>query len=149
MPVTIARKVDRQAAFTIQEESLMLPGVTVQVEPEREYLDSELFAHIVGYMGRIGQADLDARADRGYEAGDSIGVAGVERTQEDVLAGTKGQRHVEVNIEGRQVRVIAAEEPTAGNSVYLTIDTEFQREVEAALAKGMAAAGSDTGLLSP
>lgn len=146
VPVTIAHKVDRQAAFTIQEESLTLPGVTVQVEPEREYLDSELFAHIVGYMGRIGQADLDARADRGYEAGDSIGIAGVERTQEDILAGTKGQKHVEVNSDGREVRVIATEEPVAGNSIYLTIDTEFQRDVEAALAKGMAAAGSDTGV---
>jgi penicillin-binding protein 2 len=144
--VTIARKVDRQAAFTIQEESPSLPGVSVNVEPEREYLDSELMAHIVGYMGRIGQSDLAERQDQGYEAGDRIGVAGVERTQEDILAGTKGQKHVEVNVDGRETQVIAAEEPVPGHSVYLTIDTEFQREVQDALQKGMDNAGSEVGV---
>ena len=144
--VTIADQVERQAAFSIQEESPVLPGVSVQAKPKREYLDAQLMAHIVGYMGRIDQADLAARADQGYEAGDRIGIAGVERTQEDVLAGIKGQKHIEVNVDGREMRVIAAEEPVPGHSVYLTIDTAFQREVEVALAQGMQTAGSDVGV---
>lgn len=146
VPVTIAQKVDREAAFRVQEDSLALPGVSVVAEPEREYLDSELMAHIVGYMGRINQADLAARAAQGYEPGDRIGLTGVERTQEDVLAGVKGQKHIEVNVDGRETRVIAAEDPIPGHSVYLTIDTTLQRQVEAALAKGMLAAGSEVGV---
>ncbi|MFO7696745.1 MAG: penicillin-binding protein 2 [Anaerolineae bacterium] len=146
VPIVIARKVDRQAAFSIQEDSLALPGVTVEGEPEREYLDSELMAHIVGYMGRINQTDLAARAAQGYEPGDRIGLTGVERTQEAVLAGVKGQKHIEVNVDGRETRVIAAEEPVPGHSIYLTIDTVFQRKVEAALSKGMQAAGSEVGV---
>jgi penicillin-binding protein 2 len=144
--VTIARKVDRQAAFAIQEESPSLPGVSVNVGADREYVDSELMAHIVGYMGRIGQSDLAERLDKGYEAGDRIGVAGVERTQEEILAGTKGQKHVEVNVDGRETQVIAAEQPVPGHSVYLTIDTEFQRQVQDALQKGMEDAGSKVGV---
>jgi len=146
VPVTVARGVDRAVAFAIDEDALFLPGVSVTVEPQREYLDAELMAHIVGYMGRIGQADLAERASQGYEMGDQIGVAGIERTQEDVLAGEKGQKHIEVDIEGREVRLIESEDPVPGHSIYLTIDTVFQRQVQEALQKGMDAAGSDVGV---
>jgi penicillin-binding protein 2 len=146
VPVVLAKEVEREAAFIIQEESLTLPGVSVSVDPVREYLMSQLMAHIVGYMGRIGQSDLEARLDQGYEASDSIGMSGIERSMENELAGQKGQKHVEVDIDGREVQVIASEPPVPGNSVILTIDTEFQQQVEAAVARGMARAHSDTGV---
>ena len=144
--ITVAEDVERQSAFIIEEERLSLPGVLVAAEARREYLDSGLMAHIVGYMGRIGQSDLEERADKGYEPGDRIGVAGIERTQEDALAGIKGQKHIEVDVDGREVQVIASEDPVPGHSIYLTIDTTFQRQVEDALRKGMQAAGSEVGV---
>jgi penicillin-binding protein 2 len=144
--VRIASRVDRQVAFIIEEDHLELPGVVVMAEPQRHYYDAPLMAHIVGYMGRISPERLDTYLERGYQPDDSIGVSGIERTQEAVLAGTKGQKHIEVNVFGREMAVIASKPPEPGHSLYLTIDTEFQSQVEDALAKGMAVAGSEVGV---
>jgi penicillin-binding protein 2 len=145
-PVTIATGVERDIAFTLQEESMSLPGVTVQARSQREYLLPTLMAHIIGYMGRISETDLAEMASEGYEGGDSIGVSGVENTQEAILAGDKGQKHIEVDVEGRETQVIASEAPVPGHSVYLTIDTELQQAVEDALRQGMAASRSRIGV---
>jgi penicillin-binding protein 2 len=146
LPVQIASQVDRQVAFIIEEQHLDLPGVVVTAQPQRHYFDAPLMAHIVGYMGRISSAQLEAYVAQGYAPNDSVGAAGIERTQEAVLAGVKGQKHVEVNVYGREMAVIAYQPPEPGHSVYLTIDTEFQRAVEEALRKGMAAAHSEIGV---
>lgn len=146
LSVRIATQVDRQAAFIIEEEHLDLPGVSVAPEPQRQYYESPVMSHIVGYMGRIDASQLESYLARGYQPGDSIGVSGVERTQEALLAGTKGQKHIEVNVFGRETAVIASRPPEPGLSIYLTIDTEFQQVVEDALRRGMAAAGSQVGV---
>lgn len=144
--VRIASEVDRQAAFVIEEQHLELPGVVVTAEPQRHYYEAPLMAHIVGYMGRISDAELEDYTARGYAPDDWVGVAGIERTQEAVLAGVKGQKHIEVNVYGREVAVISEQPPQPGHSIYLTIDTEFQQAVEDALRKGMAEAESEVGV---
>lgn len=146
LPVRIATEVDRQVAFVIEEEHPDLPGVVVTAEPRRQYYDAPLMAHIIGYMGRITPDQLDRFLAQGYLPEDSVGVAGIERTQEATLAGVKGQKHVEVNVFGREMAVIASQAPQPGDSLYLTIDTEFQRAVEDALRRGMAAAESQVGV---
>ena len=144
--VRIATQVDRQVAFIIEEDHLELPGVVVMAEPQRHYYDAPLMAHIIGYMGRISAERLDDYLERGYQPDDSVGVSGIERTQEAILAGTKGQKHIEVNVFGREMAVIASTDPEPGHSVYLTIDTEFQAQVEDALRRGMAIARSEIGV---
>ncbi len=144
--VRIATQVDRQVAFIIEEDHLELPGVVVMAEPQRHYYDAPLMAHIIGYMGRISAERLDDYLERGYQPDDSVGVSGIERTQEAILAGTKGQKHIEVNVFGREMAVIASSDPAPGHSVYLTIDTEFQAQVEDALRRGMAIARSEIGV---
>jgi penicillin-binding protein 2 len=146
LPVRIATQVERHVAFVIEEEHLALPGVVVTVESQRYYYDAPLMSHIIGYMGRISPEQLAAYRERGYLPEDSVGVSGIERTQEAVLAGAKGQKHIEVNVFGREMAVIASQPPEAGHSLYLTIDTGFQREVEDALRAGMARAGSEVGV---
>ncbi len=145
-PVPIATQVDRQIAFIIEEQHLDLPGVVVSAEPQRYYYDAPLMAHIIGYMGRINSAELEEYIEKGYAPDDPVGVAGIERTQEAILAGVKGQKHVEVNVFGRETAVISEQPPEPGHSIYLTIDTEFQRAVEEALRKGMEAADSEVGV---
>ncbi len=146
VPVRIATQVDREMAFVIEERRLELPGVVVMAEPQRSYEQAPLMAHIVGYMGRINEAEVEDYVAQGYSPSDWVGVAGIERTQEAVLAGTKGQKHIQVDVFGREVAVISEQPPEPGHSLYLTIDTEFQRAVEEALRKGMAAAGSEVGV---
>ncbi len=148
-PVRIATNVDRQAAFIIEEEHLKLPGVVVGAEPLRQYVDGPLTAHILGYVGRIPVEQVKAYlADsrHTYRPDDLVGLVGVERTQEHLLRGTEGQKHIEVDAFEREVRVVASRAPVQGHSIKLTIDLELQRVVENALREGMRNANSPVGV---
>lgn len=145
-PVRIASNVDRQVAFILEEEHLELPGVLVEAEPLRHYTEGALMAHILGYMGRISPEELPAYQARGYLPDDLVGLAGVERSEEETLRGIRGQKHIEVDAFERPVRVIASQEPIPGYNLFLTVDVELQRAVEAALREGMRQAGSKVGV---
>lgn len=148
-PVCIATNVDRQAAFIIEEEHLKLPGVLVEAQPLRHYVEGPMMAHVVGYLGPIPSGQLqDYLADKkgDYQPDDLVGLAGVERSQENTLRGTKGQKHIEVDAFEREVASIALTPPTQGNNVVLTIDLELQRVVEDAVREGMRKAKSETGV---
>lgn len=144
-PYPLAENVDRQLAFIVMEELASLPGITVQVQPTREYLDGSLLAHILGYMGRIGPETLQeylAKPYSDYTPNDLIGYAGLERTMEAELHGRRGRRHIEVDAYGREVAELAYEPPKPGNSLVLTLDRDLQARVEQVLREGLAAAQS-------
>ncbi|NLG52015.1 MAG: penicillin-binding protein 2, partial [Chloroflexi bacterium] len=148
-PIRIATNVDREAAFILEEEHLQLPGVVVTAEPLREYLDGPLTAHLLGYVGSIPETWLDSYIsdkEAGYETDDMIGLAGIEYSLEDILRGTKGQKHIEVDAYEREVAVLASEPPIPGNNLLLTIDLDLQRFVEDVLRQGMAKAKSKVGV---
>jgi penicillin-binding protein 2 len=145
-PVRIASNVDRQAAFIIEEEHIELPGVVVEVESHRQYLDGALTAHILGYVGSIPAEREGVYRERGYQPDDLVGLTGIERTQEAYLRGIKGEKHVEVDAFEREVRQIALQPPEQGANIILTLDVELQRFVEEALREGMRKAGSEVGV---
>lgn len=144
-PVRIKSNVDRQVAFIIEEEHLDLPGVLVEADPLRSYTEGPLMAHILGYLGRISEELLPSYREKGYRPDDLVGLTGLEFSQESLLRGVPGQKHIEVDAYERQVRVIAARPPEPGHSIILTIDVELQRAVEAALREGMRRAKSEVG----
>jgi penicillin-binding protein 2 len=148
-PVRIASNVDRQAAFIMEEEHLELPGVVVQAQSLRQYLDGSLMAHILGYVGRIPSERLQeytANTQLNYLPDDLVGLTGIERTQEGFLRGIKGEKHIEVDAYEREVAVIASEPAIQGHNLTLTIDLELQRYVESVLSEGMSKAGSKSGV---
>jgi len=146
-PIRIASNVDRQAAFIIEEEHLELPGVIVTAEPLRHYVDGPLTAHLLGYVGPIPSERVQAYvADDVYDPNDLVGLTGVELTQEAYLRGTKGQKHIEVDVYQREVAALASQSPIQGDSIYLTVDLDLQRAVEDALREGMRKANSAVGV---
>ncbi len=149
-PVPIKSNVPRDVALIIEEERLQLPGVIVQIEPLREYISGTLVSHVIGYVGHIPEQEAEGyltRRDADYDANDIVGLTGVELTFEDELRGGKGQRHIEVDVTGREVRTIGSPiEPGAGHNLILTIDLELQAAVEEALQKGIAKAKSESGV---
>jgi penicillin-binding protein 2 len=149
--VRVASKVDRQAAFILEEEHLTLPGVLVEVDPLRSYAEGQLLAHVLGYVGYIPGERLDDYLDdkeADYGPSDMVGLAGIELTQDKLLRGIKGQKHVEVDAFEREVNVLAVQEPTPGHNLWLTVDTELQEVATRALREGMRQAGSDVGILA-
>lgn len=99
----------------------------------RHYPEGELFAHTVGYVGRIDPADLSQLDAKRYAGTTHIGKTGIERYYESQLHGEVGYERVETNAEGRVLRVLERFRPHAGDNVYLSIDADLQRAAAAAM----------------
>jgi penicillin-binding protein 2 len=143
-PVTIGTNVERDTAFLIEEQSLALPGVRVDIEPVRQYVEGALLSHIVGYVARISPQELEKERES-YSASDRVGKTGVELTYERELRGSKGKKQVEVDAQGREVRLLYQMAPRPGDNLTLTIDLELQRQITRALEEGMRGANSKAG----
>ena len=88
--VRIAQDVPIKTANLIAEARLALPGVEVDVESKRHYVEGPLMSQIIGYTGAIDADTLKAIKDQGYQPDDLIGQAGVESTYEsDVARGVR------------------------------------------------------------
>ena len=142
-PYPLAVNVDRQLAAVVAQESLQLPGIRVQVEPARRYLEGSLFSHILGYTWHMPAEQVEAYCtspDSDYTPNDMVGYAGLERSMEAELRGRRGIRHVEIDAYGRQVAVLAVEPAQPGHSLVLTLDRDLQAHTEQVLRQGMTAA---------
>ena len=150
VPVPVKSQVSREVAFIIEERRLDLPGVIVEIEPLREYISSTLFSHITGYVGHIPEQQLELYLERpgaDYDANDIVGLTGVELTYEEQLRGNKGQRHVEVDVTGREIQTIGSPiEPVPGHNLILAVDAELQAVVTTALEKGLKNGKSESGV---
>ena len=146
-PVVVAQDVDRETAFVVAEEHLNLPGVQLKITPIRQYMEGPLTAHILGYVGRIPAERVEEYRAREYDLHlDRVGLAGVEYTFEEELRGHKGQKYIEVDVAGREVRTVGvAQEASPGHNLILTLDLDLQWAVEEALRAGMEEVGSISG----
>ncbi len=136
-PVRVAKDVDRQAALVLEEEQFDLSGVYVEAQPLRQYLQGSLLSHVIGHMGSIPENRTEAYVEQGYDPNDRVGVTGLELTQEELLRGVKGEKHIEVDAFEREVALIAIDPPQEGRNMHLTIDLDLQEVVEESLRKGM------------
>lgn len=126
IPAVITSGVSITEAYTIEQESIFLPGVRVLPEPLRYYPTAEYTAPIIGFMGPLpNESWLDLGL--GYQRDDRVGWAGLESSMEIEMAGTKGERQIEVDWTGRELRQIGeAEDPVAGLNLHLTLDIDLQ-----------------------
>jgi penicillin-binding protein 2 len=153
--VPIERGIDREAALLLAEAGDELPGIVVEVEPVRRYLDEtgapngELLSAVIGYTGAIDRAELTALEQDGYLRDDVIGKAGIEASFEDELRGSYGTQRVQRDASGRLVRVIeTSREPEPGANLMLTLDAETQRLATQALTWGMDVADVSQGVIA-
>jgi len=134
-PAVVRANVPLTLAIEIEQQSLFLPGVRVIAEPVRHYPSGEYTAHLIGYMGPLPNLTW---LDRGYQRDDRVGWAGLEYFSEAELAGVKGERRIEVDWTGREVRQVGlAREPVPGQNLYLTIDLDLQIQVHEILTRLM------------
>ena len=110
------------------------PGVEIKARLFRNYPHGELASHVVGYIGRINQAEKerieDTDEEGNYRGTDHIGKLGVEQSFEQQLHGITGVDQVETSAGGRAVRKLATTPPTPGDTVRLSIDIKLQKLVE-------------------
>ena len=143
IPIIVATDVSDVTVAAIKENKALLPGVDILQDTHREYNDSIYLSNIIGYTGPITPEELDSlKAENkvdSYSKTDQIGKMGIEKVYEEYLHGVKGLEKISVNdANGRVVGVLGRVEPTAGNDVYLTIDSELQKACYQLLEKQIA-----------
>ncbi len=109
------------------------PGVEINARLGRFYPLGESMAHVVGYVGRIDENSLKRIDESNYKGSTHIGKIGIERYYEDQLHGMVGYKNFEVNVQGRELRVLDKIPPIPGNNLWLTLDARLQKVAEAAL----------------
>jgi penicillin-binding protein 2 len=133
-PIRLQTHLDEKMIAEIEENRVRLPGVYVQLEPERFYPHGELASHILGYIGEISEEDLTRLRENGYSVGAVVGKNGTERVYDQVLRGEDGGVQIEVDASGIQRRTLAYKKPIQGQTLQLSIDWKIQELAEKLMA---------------
>ena len=132
LPIRTRLTDEEVARFAAQR--FRFPGVDIKARLFRNYPHGELGSHVVGYIGRINQAEketIDGSDNEGnYRGTDYIGKLGVEQSFEQQLHGTTGVDQMETSAGGRAVRKLATSPATPGNTVMLSLDIRLQKLIE-------------------
>ncbi|MDR0723375.1 MAG: penicillin-binding protein 2 [Treponema sp.] len=141
-PVEVAVNVPFSTIAALAEQADSLPGVSWQSKPMRTYGDIGSLSHILGYVGDITRDELTMLYNKGYQSGDKIGKAGIERQYDEILRGKEGKDIRTVDVRGRGVASerTSREAPVTGKNLVLSIDQRIQLLVEQALGKRIGAA---------
>lgn len=132
--VLLRNSLNETEASWFAAHSFKFPGVSLQARWVREYPQGEAAAHVIGYVGRISEADEERLAEQellgNYRGTSIIGKKGVEKTWENTLHGRTGIEEREVTASGRPVRVLSRVNPIAGADLQLSIDIGLQKLAE-------------------
>jgi penicillin-binding protein 2 len=129
-PQLLRRDIGRDALAVVASHRYDLPGIDLQIQQLRNYINSGLAAHLLGYIGEINPKELKKEIYAGSRPGDLVGKFGIEKSLESYLRGDRGGRQVEVNANGQVVRVLQTVPARNGYNVYLTIDSQLQQRAE-------------------
>ncbi len=132
--VPIRNRLSDEEVARFAAQRYRFPGVEIKARLFRNYPYNELASHVIGYIGRINQAEkakIEESEDSGnYRGTDYIGKLGVEQSYEAQLHGTTGVQQMETSAGGRAVRRLNSSQAVPGNSVVLSIDIKLQKLVE-------------------
>ena len=132
-PISIKEDISRDDLAVLETHRFNLPGVMINVKPQRHYIYGNIASHLLGHLGEISENQLKDRQYSDNYPGDLIGKSGVEGKWQPLLNGSRGGEQVEVDAAGRKIRVIAKKPPVSGENVCLTIDIDLQTLAEKAL----------------
>ncbi|MDR1687891.1 MAG: hypothetical protein LBS21_04680 [Clostridiales bacterium] len=130
VPITLAVNVSEETMAVVEEDAEKYAGIYVEAGYIRSYPAGDNFSHMLGYIGRINSAELEANANNGYTSGDYIGKSGLEQALEANLRGKNGKRTVLTDAATGLVLSVLEDEtkPIPGDNYYLTIDSYLQNK---------------------
>ncbi len=132
----IRTKLSDEDVARFMAQRFRYPGVDVKARLFRQYPMGEVGSHLLGYIGRINQAEKKAMDDwsdedqGNYKGTEYIGKLGLEQSYERELHGTAGFEQVETSAGGRAVRRLSSNPATPGHTLQLSIDIRLQALVE-------------------
>ena len=126
---TIAEDIDENCMAELLENQGDLKGMSVEENYIRRYNNAKYFSHLIGYTGAIQdetQLKELQKSNPDYMITDLVGATGIEKTMEQELQGSKGERNMHVDSYGQILEIVSETEPSAGNDFYLTIQQNLQ-----------------------
>lgn len=142
-PAPIMKNASFKIASMVEEQTLDLPGVIVQIEPRRRYRYKKEGAHMLGYLREISESEYEKLREEGYRFGDMIGKSGIEKIYENQLRGKDGIKFEEVTAYGQRLGPLSERPPILpipGNDITIGIDWRTQQALENAFEEDMSGA---------
>lgn len=127
IPVPIAENISKEQAIVIEENKFRFPGLIVEKGFKRYYPLGENSAHVLGYVNKVNRLKVEKFKEYGYSPQSVTGYSGVEEYYDSYLRGDDGGLQIEVNSRGKQVRLMSLKEPSKGQDIVLTVDSEIQK----------------------
>ncbi|WP_339721549.1 penicillin-binding protein 2 [uncultured Paraglaciecola sp.] len=135
-PVNLVNRLTPKEVALFSAKQHKYPGVSVEARLARYYPYGSALTHVLGYVAKINKKDLQKLSEAGVEANYAatydIGKRGIEKYHEEKLHGAVGFQEVEVNNQGRIIRILNFSPPTPGQDIVLNIDMNLQLEAEKA-----------------
>lgn len=132
-PILLKPNLTEEQIARFAVSSYQYPSLDVRPYFKRYYLYGEIMTHILGYVGKINDKDVDRLKKEekfaNYSGTSDMGKLGIERYYEDSLHGVTGFEEVEINNRGKVIRKLREQPAVAGKSIHLTIDLELQRYI--------------------
>ena len=126
--VVLAEDLDHQSLVIAQVKIKDLDGFEIKNNSVREYLDADIFSHVMGYTGKITQDEYNNSKDY-YSLNDYIGRAGLEKYYESYLRKNPGEMVRERDAMGNILSQEVVSSPESGDSLVLSLDADLQRTV--------------------
>jgi penicillin-binding protein 2 len=138
VPIRVNISQEETAQFSVHRHRF--PGVDIKAQLLRHYPFEDITTHVLGYVGRISQRDIERIDASNYAGSSHIGKIGVEKTYESALHGEVGLEQVEVNAAGRRVRTLTQTPPEPGVDIHLHLDIGLQEVATRAFGENIGAA---------
>lgn len=131
-PIQVARNVKLETVFEIDSRVHELSGISVASNPVREYPFQSLASHVLGYIGKVSEKDVE---EGNYKMRDLKGISGIESSFEEYLKGEDGQRFAVTDYKGiaQNDPTKEVQDPVPGDDVYLTLDYDLQKVAQESL----------------
>lgn len=134
--VPIRFNIDEKSIAKVAANRFRLEGVEIKVNLARYYPEKEVIAHMLGYVGRINEREMESLDLENYGATNHIGKIGIEKGYEDILHGSVGYEHVETNAHGEVLRILERTPPISGENLTLHLDLDLQKVAYEAIGEG-------------
>ena len=138
-PIPIKMDLSRDELGLLETYKYLLPGIYVEVSPQRNYPLGVVAPHTIGYLSEITQRQLKSGQYTQQRMGDMIGQWGLELQWQSELGGVKGGRYLEVDALGQEIRPLYVKESVTGNNLITTLDWKLQQAAQAAFANKVGA----------
>jgi penicillin-binding protein 2 len=138
-PVRLKQGLSFQEVAFIEARKSDFPGLTIEVEVSREYIYGSIGSHVIGYLGKPNPAQLKDPSYNNVPPDTFIGQWGAEMLFDKNLRGVPGERVIEVDSLGREIRLLREKPPIKGEDIILSIDINLQKAAEDAFGEKVGA----------